>query len=486
MNLLCKIIFPDSGADYTAMQRIEHDSKQWESRILKGTEFSEAMGEDGSYEVPNIMLKLDDSDHKYRNKYIDKNDQYIQKIPVTLYTDTGTIIGNYKGESWSFPPKEFHFKLSNKIDFKKDFTEKINTTTWANAATNAINQVVPQIYNTAAKYKAWKIDTVNGHWLLGSAEISTITAIEINGRVIDSSFYSLPQNDGTYWWVIMDHPEILAMKTDFCNVSVTTPAYTPVEIITDMLSGTVTVAANTNFKTWLSNQGYTSSKCRFVLDRKMSVAEALKVFCQSFSSGWRMNSSNEVIFTWLDPDDITIDKIFLQANDDPSGNDLTGGCRQTSEYDPRKVKNKIELYYNKNYKEGKYDSFELYDGDNQGDRGIHLDSVELEYLHETIQVNKTAENRYKLNKEPDNRHTLGTTWEIGEGVYPGDKIQVRHWNNKTPNLMFGVVKSKRVNPGNHTVGLTFKEMDYLYPWNPILREDRTFILDEMGYPIISG
>jgi hypothetical protein len=310
--------------------------------------------------------------------------------------------------------------------------------------------------------------------------------VEVNGVVVNPLLvtYSI-SNDGTYWWLNLAHGNIVGQPAGYpkyiwCDV--TTPAYTPLQIITDVLSPVVTVAANVDFATWLSNQGYTSAKTHFYLDREMTAGEALKIFCDSFACNWRLNSSNQIIFEWINRASITIDKLFKGW---PFGGDMLAEpeCQQADDYKPTDIINEIEYFYDRNPQDNDYNSSVTYSGTEQSD-GIFRKTFEFEYLSEATQSAVTAGEIYELNKESGNKYQFGTTWDIGNAINPGGKIQSWHWNNLTNTPMFGIVTTKRVLPVENKIIFEFSEKNYLYEWFFLLTEDGIPILTEAGYPIV--
>ena len=454
-----------SGWEYFSKKTMDCNGNHYVGRIVSNVQFSESQSPDRTYESDIISVSLNNNDYYFSKKMADYSDYAIGNISVIFRKPDGTILKSTKVQQFSFgiggdPPGHiFKVQCSNAIDMNKDITQKIDTDTWANAHDSAIGQVVPMVYNTVARIKAWKIDDrINqADWLLGKAEISTITKVSIGGiDPVNSSYYSLG-NDGTYWWVNMGHGNLYD-RGNYCLVDVTTPTYTPVEIITDMLDGTVTVAANTAFKTWLSNQGYTAAKCRYYLRESMSASQLLQKFCESFECNWRLNSSNEVEFTHIDPDNISTTYEFEPGE--------IASVNVSQDYQPKLIKNEITYFYDLNYETNDYNEQAVYDGGNQGDVGIFQDSVNFEFLTESGQAEETAKQRYLQHKEPPNeiRVQIPTTTNVAiDTIDTGDLVRVRCPDLQEPNPMLFKVLRKNADTDNNVINIDLENKNFMGP-----------------------
>ena len=475
MNILLDLAFPD-GTIYIAKVRAEYGGNQYADDISSVSEITESMGEEKDFESGIIVILIKDPVRAYKERLISATNQYIANVTAIIRKEDGTIISTRGVDSWSFPEDEFEIKCNFRIDMSADVTEKINTTTWPYAATDAIGEVIPAAYNTITGIKAWKVDnrvSTGGWWLLGSAEISTITKVVVAGETILPAYYSL-QSGGGYWWVKMSHGFIMG-KADFAIVDVTTPAYTPVEIITAQLAGTVTVATNAAFSARLVSQGYTASNCRYLLDRTMSPAEALKSFCESFECNYRLDASGEVIFNWLNRSTINLAGTLRGADI------LT--AKQSQDYKPAQIKNRIKIHYDRNYVDGNYTSFGVYHGASQSTWGTFDAEIEYEYLTETVQANVSVTELYYLWANPPGTWEIMTTIDTGEDYNNGDWLRVSHPRFLTPNPYFVQVIRKAIQADNDIITFTVRDYNYLSKTFYLIDERGWFLLDVDGYRI---
>lgn len=465
MNILLEIQFP-GGTEYFAKTTCDYNSHQYIGRIVSTVRLSENQSPDKTYETDIIQIDLNDHDHRFRDMTQTYDNFAMGNVTAILRKPDGTLLRTTKIQQWSFPVAGeppgpvWRIQLSHAIDINKDFTQKIDSTTWANADKTAIGQVVPMVYNAVTRIKAWKIDNrINvAKWLLGKAEISTITKVTIGDiKEVDSTFYNngTPGNDGTYWWVDMGHGN-LYNRGNYCLVDVTTPAYTPVEIIDDILDGTITVATNAAFKTWLTSQGYTSANCKYYLRGEMSASEMLQKFCESFECNWRLNSSGEVEFTHIDTTSISPSYTFRPGE--------IVSFKPSQSYQPKRIKNEITYFYDFDYGAGKFKEQVIYDGDNQGTVGTFADSVEFDFLTESVQAAETAEQRYLLNREPPNTYDLvaSTTTNVDiDTVETGELIRVEHPDSPDSDGLLCQVFRKDADTDMDTIALSVEDKNYL-------------------------
>lgn len=470
MDFLIELQFIDATEYYSHSPAvIDYDSKQWVNKIIDITGFSEAMSLQKTYEVDRINITIDDLDRHFRMLYNDYSNQYFLNRPVIIRKIDGTLFRTTKIESWSFPDGLFSIACSHKVDMDQPITGLITAAIWPNVCAAAVNEPIPMVFNTVASVKAWKINalTSQGDWLLGTKEISTITKIIVGGQeVLDPLLWSLGSGGG-YWWLNLGHGVWMG-KGDFALVSVTTPAYTPVEIITSALSGKVTVATNATFKSYLAAQGYTAAKCRFYLDRQMTCGEALKIFCESFDCWWRWTTSGEVEFVWINTSSLTVVK-----NYQPTEHLLIS----PGTYADDDVKTRVTFWYNKNYASNSYQNKEVYTGASAANWGTLDYEIWLEYLTETVQANVTATHIYAINKEPHAPYTVELKIENWETLKPGDLIRLEDpiFERLTPVLCM-ILRTDKDDERNVAIFdvIEINDVDTL-----------KFVLNSRGYPILS-
>jgi len=475
MNILLDLALPDATI-YVAKIKTEYNGHQYIDDIVSVSEIVDNMGSAKTYESGVITIVINDMYGKYRDVMVSDTNQYIANITAILRKEDGTVLATQGVNTWSFQDGTWTLKCNSQIDMNADITEKINTTTWPDAADDAIGEVVPQAYNTILGLKAWLVDDVvntGGEWLLSSKEISTITKVVVAGETILPAYYSL-QSGGGYWWVKMSHGVIMG-KADFAIVDVTTPAYTPVEIITAQLAGTVTVATNAGFSARLAAQGYTASNCRYLLDRTMSPAAALKAFCESFECNYRLDASGEVIFNWLNRSTINLAGTLREVDI------LT--AKQSQDYKPAQIKNRIKIHYDRNYVDGGYTYFETYAGASQLTWGTFDAEIEYEYLTETVQANVSVTELYYLWANPPATWEITTTIDTGEDYNNGDWLRVSHPRFLTPNSYFVQVIRKAIQADNDIITFTVRDYNYLSKTFYLIDERGWFLLDVDGYRI---
>lgn len=487
MNLLFDIDFPDATKYVCfAPYQIEYSGNSYANIVVSVSGMAENQGEDKSYEISSLELTIIDANDEFRDAYYkDDSNRLIAGIEITVRKEDGTQLGLVKIDRWSFPEEGlFYITASLKIDLTVDFTEKITSTigSWSpNVPDEVINWVVPQAYNTIDRMISPMVDDRASYhdYLLGTAAISSITEVYKRGQAWVGIVTITLGSGGGYYWVNMSHG-VPGLGERFCYTDITTAAYTPVEIITAALSGHITVAANANFKTFLSNQGYDATNTRFLVDRPMTPADLLEIFCKSFECHYRLDASGEVIFTWINRSSISPVANFEQEE--------ILEISKIQDYDPDYIINKIDYRFNKQYDTNEYDSGKVtYNGANQSDWGVRkIYEIDLEFLTEATQAAVTIEEIYNLNLEPIAVYQISIPDDdYIDQIYPGDLIRARHQIFKTfPNPILFLVIRKMPQPMEDKIVLDIKDVDWLEPTFYLIDEIEWYITDEIGRKII--
>lgn len=462
MIILADISFPNA-ADYLsyAPEPITYNGKNYANWIKSISDLTESISLEKGYEIPQVTIEIKDPERKYRNILIDTTDQYIANITVILRKVDGSILFTLKVESWSMPEMAIILKCSNKIDMNTLIpTGIINSTTWPNATTNAIGQPVPMALNGVI-IKAWKVGsgTTDYTWLLGNKEISSVTNVSIGKYpTLDPGLYSLTSSGG-YWYLKLNHGVIIGPANgspEYCWVTVTTPSHTPKEMADDLLSNAVTVAANTNFSAFMAAQGYTTTKIQYILQRQLSAADLLRIFCTSFECEWRFSANLEIEFVYIDRGSI------LTSYDFAEGELIS--IKPQEDYKATLIENQIRYSYNWNNQEGKYTTNNgVFNGGNQSDWGIFPVDLEYEFLNESVQAGVSAEERYNLRKEPAGLWDMSCYIETATNIRAGDIISITDRRLKTPNPVLFQIRRKTINPMTDIPSFTLRDINWLRP-----------------------
>jgi hypothetical protein len=480
MNILVDIAFPD-GTEYYSIRDTVYNSNQYIARISSITGLDSNMGSGKTYEVSPVTVVLNDMGGEFRAKAISHTNRFFSDISVIVRNSAGTILRTTAVQEWRFPPGMFVLTCSLRVKMDADFTTKITTSNWPDAHPGAIGTVAPMAYNTVTRVKAWKgINTVDLYdWVLGKQTISTVTRVEVGGVSWPNTYWALgtgnsPGGDPGWNWLNMGHG-VIATYGDFAYIDVTTPAYTPLQIITDLCAdGGITVGTNAAFATFLSNQGYTSGNVRYLLQREMTPSQALAIFCESFECNWRFDSAGEVEFIYTDRAAVSVSYSFQfpeVINISPAG-----------PAQPDLIKNQINYQYDLEYQSNQYDDRDTYDGANQGDWGIFPVDIDFEYLTESVQAAVTATEIYQLNREPRSSWNVVVPASLGVDYQPGDYIRVSHPDLETPNpVLFFITRASTDTATNET---TFQadRKNWLGPTYYILQNG--FYLLQNAYRII--
>lgn len=460
MIILADIAF-QSATKYICFspEPINYGGQNYANHIFSISDLTESISMVKGYEIPQVTIEISDPIGEYRALTVDTVDQYIANISVTLRQWDGTAIMFLKVESWSTPELKVTLKCSNKIDMSTLIpTTLINTTTWPNAHANAIGQPVPMALNGVI-IKAWKVGSgsTNYTWLLGNKEISTVTRVDCGKYLNVSSTYWSLQSSGGYWYLKMNHGTFTTEASGgFVWVTVTTPTHVPNAIATDLLSGIVTVATNANFSTFMAAQGYTTTKIKYILQRQLSAADLLKIFCNSFECEWRFSTTGEIEFIYIDRAAITTVYDFAEG-------ELVSLSPQ-DDYKATAIENKINYKFNWDNQNGEYSTDNAtYDGANQSDWGIFPAELEYEFLNESVQAGVSAVERYNLRKEPSALWNMSCINETAITLRAGDVISITDRRLKTPNPMLFQIRRKTINPMTDIPSFTIRDINWIRP-----------------------
>lgn len=484
MILLFDIALP-KGTEYVSLAptAIDYGGNPYDNIVISVEGFSENQGEDKSYEVSPLTITMFDLQKKFRNAFVKQDDnRYFMGATVTARQEDGTALRITKIDEFDFPEKKFVIICSLKADMGVKFTELITSDlgSWSpNVSEEAINNVVPMAYNTITEMVAWMVDDRPSYhdYLLGISPISTITAIWKKTQNWDSRYWSL-SDDGTYYYVAMPHG-VIGQGERYCLASITTAAKTPVEIIDHALTGKIGVGANADFKTFIAAEGYDATNTRYLVDREMTPAELLGVFCKCFECHYRIDATGDIIFTWIDPDNISTVRDYVQE-------EILGEIEQIRPYDADYIINQIYYEFDKKHSTGEYNSNVTFDGANQADWGKRKKyEVQYEFLTEAVQAAVTAGRTYELNKEPTAVYRIAVPDLDNIGYYPGDLIRVSHSDLKAyPNPILFVIRRKELGPTEDKIYFEIEDIDWLEPTFYLIDEIEYYITDEVGRKII--
>lgn len=487
MNILVDLAFPD-GTEYVAKKTAVYGGNQYIARIQDIAILSDSMGLDKTYQTPLTAVTLLDPEvqgrRHYRDNLVDDTNKYIAGISAIIRQEDGTVLRTTKVESWEFGQETFTLNLTTRIDMALDFTEKITTDKWADATPDAYGEIVPMQCNVITRVKCWLVNgeaTANGLWLIGKTPIASIDRVEIGGQVILGAYYSLSSaviGGTTYYYVNMSHG-VIKLLGKFCYADVTTTtAYTPLTGITHLLSGTLTVDTNAAFAAWMIAQGYDSTNIRYYLDRAMSPAELLRIFCESFECWYIIDEENKVEFPFIDRDNISISKVFKKE-------DIII-IEQVENYSAEdSVKNMIWYKFNRGYQDGTYNSIELYEADNTGNWGeFEEKDVEFEWLTEATQATVTVVERHYMHREPMATVSISVDLAGSITLKNGELIQISHPAMKTPNPVCLQIIRRNHDSMANLAKLECVDRNYLYPTFYLLQGDGRYLLQGDNYKII--
>jgi hypothetical protein len=458
MNVLFDIAFP-SVTKYVcyASSSIVYSGNDYDNIVISVGDFTEGISAEKGYEVPQIEIKIDDPMGVYRAITIDTVDLYIANIVVVCRQGDGTAIMTLKVESWNSFDGKFAIKCSHKIDMNTMVpVDLINDTDWPNAHPDSIGKPVPRALNGVI-IKAWKVAPSPSlyNWLLGDKVINTVTNVSIGERdSVNSTYWELKTLGGKYYLKML-HGVIIGSHS-FCYVTVTTPTHTPVAMITDLLSGVVTVATNASFSTFLATQGYTTTKIKYILDKQMTVSNLLKTFSTSFECDWKFDASGEIEFVWIDRSNISTAYDFAQGELDT--------LIPQDKYRANWIENLIKYRYDWNNKDGVYDTDNgIYNGPNQSDWGIFERSFDYAFLNESVQAAVTATERYNLKKEPIAPYTMSCNIDTAITLSAGDLISITDNRLKTSNPILFQIRRRTISPMTNMATFLIWDINWLRP-----------------------
>lgn len=458
MILLLEISFA-SGTEYLTNkdQAVVYGSNQYLPLVESVSSFQENQNPEGGYEVSPITVVLKDADSKFRN--IIRTDIYIQGVQVIIRDESGTLLYTTKIQSWQPGPLNYTLTLNHMIDFESEICDLITAAAFPNAVQNALNQPIPKPYNSTT-VKCWKVSvtehTSNYHFLIGKG-IATISNLCIGSLSNAAAASYTLTNDGTYDYVKI-LPGCYFVMGDYCYVDVTTDTdYEPIDIISDLLDGKLTVATNAAFAAYLAAEGYDHDTVSYCCQEKISVQEVLRQFCTSFNCNYRIDSSGELIFTYIDPDSLSITEFQPAELQDFS-------CTQP--FDTLSVLTYINYGYLYEPQAGKFTET-VYSGAklaNWGKRESELQG--FYFLNEAVQAAKSGEKIYTLNQDPPSAFTAKLTTSKAASLYPGSLVRMQDSEPlqlHTPNPICLYVLRKETNHDDDTATLEMKSVDFLSP-----------------------
>lgn len=479
MNLLIEID-TSTGPLLLAKKRQVLGGKQYSAAIMAGGAISRVMDMDGGYRASVSNLRISDPDRKIRNRAVgDTGREILTGQEVRIYDETGTKLITSVVESWHSVADGIEFRFTDRVRVKSQFTKTVLEGPWNEDYINpeVRKAIIPMVFNTYQRVVAPLVDnrvTAGGIWLLGNRPITSATRFEVGNTAINSSFWNL-QNDGTYWWVKMSHGVIMGPEygnPQFAYIDVTTPAYTPVQIITSILSGVLTVGTNAAFSAWLASRGFNSTNVHYVLENQKTPEQALQDFCRNFNCSWRLDENNEVVFEFIDRTSIQVQKTFTSGI---YRAEIPGGITGQDFLTPETIRNRISYRYDWNPQERDYRQYTEFQGADTSE-GVHQYSADYEYIqnYPTIALG-IAQETYEMNRLPSGNIGISTSYELGKDINPGSQIRVQHRNLRTTNPLYGVAVGTAIDPARNTVKIEMKDIDFIYPY---------FILtDEIGIPI---
>jgi hypothetical protein len=492
MNVLVEIDFPD-GTQYFSKQVIVVGGKQYVNYIAAMSSLNEATDISPDYQVSGVTITFNDVNRHFRRLINSSTNKLIADADVRIKNVAGELLMSLVIQSFSFPPLQFEILCTNKlIEMETPINDKIDATRWPNAASAAINQVIPMAYNSVTRIKAWKVNYggVGGtrHWLLGSKPIDLISNVEIAGETIPekdgaaaSIWFPTPTTNSiggvTYYYLRMGHGAIQA-KGDYAWVDITqsTSLKKPVAIIIDALSGHITVDTNAAFSTYLDTAGYSTSTVAHVFQEEQTISEILYEFCTAFECNYYFDNNNKVQFSYFDASAVSA------ASDFQSGNIIT--LQPGTEYDKFEIENVIRYNYDKNFQNGGFDSFSIYTGLFTTEYGEYKTETFNVYVTDSTQATDAATRRHELR-----RHPLGSmVGRLPISFYNqfnlGQFVRFAHIDAKTKYPVFYRVIGKSIATDENYVELTLIDYDYLSPSLPLLTESGEKILTENNFALL--
>lgn len=480
MNLLIEID-TSTGPLLLAKKRQVLGGKQYSAAILTGGTISRVMDMDGGYRASVSNLKISDPDRKIRNRVIgDSGREILTGQEVRIYDETGTKLITSVVESWHSVADGIEFRFTDRVKVKSQFTKTVLEGPWNEDYINPENKgkIIPMIFNNYDNVVLPLVDNRvddGGIWLLGTKPIASVTRFGIGVyENLGTQYWNL-QNDGTYWWVKMSHGFIMGPPNGSpqqAYADVTTTAYTPVQIITSMLSGVLTVGTNAAFSAWLATRGFSSTNTHYFLSKRRTPEQALQDFCRNFNCSWRFDADNEVIFEFIDRTSIVVEKTFSSGI---YRAEIPGGIRNQDFLTPETIRNRIIYRYDLDPQENDFNQYGEFQGADTSE-GTHQYDTEYEYIgNYPSAAQEIAKETYELNRLPSGDVTLQTTYNLAKSIHPGSQIRVRHRDLKTTNPLYGIVVRTSIDHVRNTIEIGMKDMDFMYPY---------FILnDETGIPI---
>jgi hypothetical protein len=271
----------------------------------------------------------------------------------------------------------------------------------------------------------------------------------------------------------------LLNKSDHAFVSVTTPNYTPVDIVEDILDSIVTFADNTNFETYLTNEGYTHDKINYALIKESTADDILQEFCYSFAVNYIFDRQNRVEFKWFDTNTATaatINEAEIKR------------FEQLDSYTEDEIRNKISYQYDKDYQNDEYQSFIVYDAAGQTDWGERPYLLDMAYITDSTQAEKTADKMNQLFREPLSRWELEIPFDIGINTTfeASSFILFPHRDGIYNTTMCYRIIRRYVNSTDDLIRLELVERDYLSGFTYLLKENGDYLTKEDGYRLLGG
>lgn len=440
MNVGFDFDFP-RGLEFYSLDPFTFSGNSYIPRIANLSSLRLAIGENHNFEVSNMEVVFQDQDGHFKAMMTDPYNKYFLGRNVTLRKQDGTAIRLFYIEN-GYPGKGsegtdiFTFVLSDQVnELNQNIIETIDENYFPNAEYNtAYGQVIPRIYRNnellseTTMIKCWHVNKTHGttDYIASSKEINVITRVEDSGGSDRTGIASIQIEDGLYY-IKLSNP--IDGEYVLLNAQPTT-IDTPYEVIADLMNHYFINFGGDSFsdealETWLDKNDY---RQYFAIGEQMTGVELLKAICDSFQLDWHVNGDRKIVFTWIDPNDLTPDKTYLEA-------EISNF--KIDRIDPELMANRFICYFGYNNKVGSYEQVHVFDFEkNQDKYGIFEKELYLRFLdtwsdiHITRPIGpwKTVKKHFWTSKYPKIIARAEIRDDLIIDYYPGDMISFEHEN----------------------------------------------------------